>query len=129
VRIEFVDGLLFAPVTISFRGKTIIVPNLVVDTGASQSLITMDAVEELDVSPELEDEYVFMRGIGGREPSLRKRIDFIQFDSYQLTDVYLDFGYLYGHAGINGLIGLDILESGRFVIDLDLMELHSRLHK
>lgn len=44
-------------------------------------------------------------------------------------DVHLDFGYLNGHAGINGLVGLDILESGRFVIDLDAMELYSRLPK
>lgn len=75
MKIEFVDGLLLVPLDISFRGKTITIPNVVIDTGAAMSLISMNAVEELNISPELEDEYVFMRGIGGREPSIRKQID------------------------------------------------------
>lgn len=62
-----------------------------------------------------------MRGIGGREPALRKRVDFLQFDAYQWVYVKLDFGYPYGHTGINGLVGLDILERGRFIIDLDVL--------
>ncbi len=71
MKIEIVDGLLLASMTIPFRGRTITVPDLVVDTGAPQSLISMEEVEELDVFPEQGDEYVFMRGIGGREPLLR----------------------------------------------------------
>ena len=101
------------------------VDDLVVDTGAVQSLISIDAVDGLDIAPEPEDECVFMRGIGGRELSLRKRVNAIRCDTYHSADVLLDFGQLAGHEGINGLIGLDILESGRFVIDLNAMQLRS----
>ena len=111
--------------TIAFRGQETTVEDLVVDTGAVQSFIAIDAVDGLDIAPEPEDACVFMRGIGGRELSLRKRVDGIQFDTYHAINVLLDFGQLAGHEGINGLIGLDVLEAGRFVIDLDAMQLRS----
>ena len=125
MKLESRGGLLLVGLTIEFRGHTMMVDDLVVDTGAVQSLISIDAVDGLDIAPEPEDECVFMRGIGGRELSLRKRVNAIRCDTYHAADVLLDFGQLAAHEGINGLIGLDILESGRFVIDLNAMQLRS----
>lgn len=70
MKLESRGGLLLVGLTIEFRGHTMMVDDLVVDTGAVQSLISIDAVDGLDIAPEPEDECVFMRGIGGRELSL-----------------------------------------------------------
>ncbi len=125
MKLENQGGLLLAWLTIVFRGQMMTVADLVIDTGAAQFLIAIDAVEGLDIAPEPEDECVFMRRIGGRELSLRKRVDGIQFDTYHAANVVLDFGQLAGHKGINGLMELDILAAGRFIIDLDVMQLRS----
>ncbi|KPV42552.1 retropepsin-like aspartic protease [Alicyclobacillus ferrooxydans] len=122
MNIELRDGLLFVSLTLTHEGVNETIRDLVLDTGAAQSIIDMSAIQSMDVSSRNEDEFVFMSGIGGRESALRKRIDHIQFDSYHMENAHLDFAYLDAHPGINGLLGSDILVSGRFVIDLNKME-------
>lgn len=124
MKIEFIDGLIFASITIMFREKSITVENVIIDTGATKSIISSDVVEELNIGPEKDDEIVVMRGIGGKQRSLRKKVDGIRFGKLKINKLYLDFGML--DSDINGLIGLDILLNGRFVIDLDRMEIYQR---
>lgn len=126
MEIESRDGLLFVSLTLTHAGGMETIRDLVLDTGAAQSIIDLSAVRKLDMSSTREDEFVFMAGIGGRESALRKRIDHLQFDSYHMENTHLDFAYLDAHPGINGLLGSDILMGGRFVIDLDRMEVYRR---
>ncbi|GMA66117.1 retropepsin-like aspartic protease [Alicyclobacillus fastidiosus] len=126
MRIEERDGLLFVSVTLSHKGITQLVDDVILDTGAAQSLIDMTAVEPMDIAAEGQDDFVFMSGIGGQEVALRKRIDFVQFGDYVIENAHVDFAYLDTHPGINGLLGADILLSGRFIIDLDEMALYQR---
>lgn len=122
MKIEFIDGLLFASITIMYQGRSKTMENIVIDTGATKSIISSDAIEEMDIGPEKDDEIVVMRGIGGKQRSLRKKIDGIRFGSFEVHDMYLDFGLL--DSDIDGLIGLDILLGGRFTIDLSNMEIY-----
>lgn len=61
-------------------------------------------------------------GIGGEEYFFRKPVDYIKLGSHEIQDMKLDFGSLDGWD-INGLIGLDILMSGGFRIDLKELNL------
>jgi len=124
MNIELRDGLLFVSLILTHAGENETIRDLVLDTGAAQSIIDLSAIRKLDMSSNREDEFVFMAGIGGRESALRKRIDHLQFDSYHMEHPHLDFAYLDAHPGINGLLGSDILVSGRFVIDLDHMAVY-----
>jgi hypothetical protein len=126
VKIEYRDGLLFTSLVLEHKGQKATVNNIIIDTGAAQSLIDSHAIEGMDIVPEQGDVIVTMIGIGGKERALRKRIDRIQFGGFDLIDAYLDFGDLDAHPGINGLLGTDILVSGGFVIDLDMMEVHQK---
>ncbi|WP_200760995.1 retropepsin-like aspartic protease [Effusibacillus dendaii] len=85
-------------------------------------MISADAVEELNIGPEKDDKIVVMRGIGGKQRSLRKKVDGVRFGSFEINEMYVDFGLL--DSDIDGLIGLDILLSGRFIIDLANMEIY-----
>jgi len=126
MRIEYRDGLLFASVTLSHGGHRIEVPDVVIDTGATQSLISIDAVDTLFQRYEPGDRLIYMRGIGGSEASVRRRIDSVRFNAFVAENLHVDFGTLWDHPGINGLVGLDILMPGRFVIDLGLLEANVR---
>ena len=124
MRIDLQDGLLFVSLTLVYQGRTYTIDRVVLDTGAAQSLLDRDAVEPLHIKPEQSDEIVTMMGIGGPEIALRKQIDQLQFGSYKQDNPWLDFGLLDAHPGINGLLGADILVNGRFIIDLENMEVY-----
>lgn len=117
---ELQSGLLVAPIEILYNECQLMVEDVVIDTGAVRSILHVDAVEPLDINPSPTDQISRMYGVGGEEFSFRKRIDGIRFVDTQVSDIMLDFGRI---DGINGLIGLDILRSGGFVVDLRLLDI------
>ncbi len=49
MKINYRDGLLFVSVTLAYKGRVHTVDNIILDTGAAQSLIDREAVEPLDL--------------------------------------------------------------------------------
>lgn len=118
VNIIYRDGLLFTSINIEFRGKSKVITNMVIDTGAAQTLISQESVNELGLVYENDDMLVSSKGIGGIEYSFVKRIDKINLGSLELIDFDIDFtGYI--DYDINGLLGLDLLILAGLKIDLE----------
>lgn len=105
--------------TISYKGKTKVIDKLIIDTGAAHTLISSDIVFDLGIYFENGDPLVSAYGIGGEEYSYRKLVDFIKRGTHEMK---LDFGNL-DDWEINGLLGLDIQMNGKFLIDLEKLEL------
>jgi hypothetical protein len=122
MKLDFVNHLLEVEMSISYEGKKKTIDKLVIDTGAAHTLISSDIVDEIGIYFENGDPLVSSYGIGGEEYSFRKLVDFIKLGNYEIPDIMLDFGNL-DEWGINGLIGLDILMNGQFIIDLGKLEL------
>ena len=127
MRLELRDGLLFVHLSLAYHGRVITVDNIIVDTGAAHTLIDGAAVEPLSMATDEDDIIVTMAGIGGNDYAVRKTIDNLTFASYTIANPSLDFGNLVVHPGINGLLGMDILLQGRFVLDLNAMTVQSTL--
>lgn len=68
---------------------------------------------------------IFMTGIGGREASVRRKIHGIEFDSFRMENFPIDFGHIGEDTQINGLVGLDILIPGQFILDLGRLQIYS----
>ncbi len=49
MKFEYRDGLLFTTIILIFEGRTKIIDNIVIDTGASHTLISQDVVDELGI--------------------------------------------------------------------------------
>ncbi|MEQ6377656.1 retropepsin-like aspartic protease [Bacillaceae bacterium S4-13-56] len=122
MKLDFVSHLLEVEMKISYKGQRKTIDKLVIDTGAAHTLISSDIVDEIGIYFENGDPLVSSYGIGGEEYSFRKTVDFIKLDNYEIPDMKLDFGNI-SDWGINGLIGLDILMNGQFIIDLGKLEL------
>jgi predicted aspartyl protease len=120
--IEYREGLLFTEISIRFKGKTKVISNIVIDTGASHTLISQDEVDDIGIRVTLEDEIVTSYGIGGKEHAFVKAVQLIKIGEYIVEDIQLEFTSFKYH-NINGLLGLDILMAGKFNIDLDRLEL------
>lgn len=122
------DGIILCSLKLIHHAREVIVHNLVLDTGASETIIYRHAVKDLDIHLEDNDEFVFMRGIGGRETAFRKKVKSVEFGNFVAADFPIDFGDVSEEeqSDFSGLLGLDILSAGRFVIDLDDMELYQK---
>lgn len=130
MQIEYIDNLLQTSMMIVYKGDSLTINNLVIDTGAAHSLISSDIVSEIGIRFENGDKLVRSFGIGGDDYSFQKRIDQIQLGDLVMTDINLDFGIFHEDIKyINGLIGLDILKSGNMLIDLYRMRMYSAIPK
>ena len=119
INIEFRDGLLFTSIEVIFRGKRLIVDNIVIDTGAAESILSPDAVEEIGIFAELDDYVHSFYGLGGSLHNFfSKQIDGIVWGTLNLKKQKLDFGVVDPQGHINGLLGLDVLITAKAIINL-----------
>lgn len=125
MKINYRNGLLFTSVEITYKGKSKIIDNIVIDTGAAESIISPDIVEDIEIYPQEDDEIVTFIGVGGSEHhSFEKKIDTVRIGSFALENVDLDFGIIDPKGRINGLLGLDILIEISAIIDLKEFKIH-----
>ncbi len=90
MQIQLIDDLLQTSMMICYRGRSLKIENLVIDTGAAHSLLSSDIVSEIGIKFENGDKLVRSFGIGGHEYSFRKQVDHIQLGDFVLKDIRLD---------------------------------------
>lgn len=123
IKIYFDGQLIYTSLKLTYNGRTKIVDKLVVDTGAAKSFISVEAVEDIDITFEDGDYITTVFGIGGPDNSFQKTLDSIEFGSSKFDKYLIDFGSFHGEYDINGLIGLDILKDAGVTIDLKNMKI------
>lgn len=124
MNLELRDGLLFASIQLSFRGNKRIIDNIVIDTGAAESIISPDAVEELGIFAEPEDSVNSFYGVGGSlHYFFSKNIEEIRLDKVKVKDFKMDFGVVDPKGYINGLLGLDFLLEIGAIINLKTLSI------
>lgn len=89
-----------------------------IDTGAAQSIVSTDDLEELSIQFEPEDQIVTCYGIGGRQYAVTKLVDGVTFGPFMLGKRNIDLGPVDLGGKISGLLGLDLLMEVGAVIDL-----------
>jgi predicted aspartyl protease len=127
MKMEYRNGLLFTSIAITSKGKSKIIDHIVIDTGASESIISPDAVDDIGIYAEVGDKIISLSGVGGSvHNAFVKKIDEVKFGELSIKDFEIDFGIIDANGDINGLVGLDILMRAGVV--LDLKELSIRIH-
>lgn len=94
------------------------VNNVVVDTGASRTVISPDVVAEIGIKYGPGDRIVGAYGIGGQQYAFEKQVDGIKFGPFRVGACNVDFGLIDPDGNINGLLGLDLLMQAGVVVDL-----------
>ena len=103
------DSLMFVPVTLSYDGATLQIDDILVDTGSTTTLLSIDCVATLGIHPEAKDSIRRILGVGGVESVFSRRIDAIAIAGHQADSVELEFGGLDYGFQMNGIPGLDVL--------------------
>ena len=114
------DGLICTDVIITFDGKTKMLKNVAIDTGAVQSILNSVLVEDIGIIPGISDKPVKTRGIGGEMKFFYRKIDKLTIGSIPFENVMIDFGNIDPKGEIAGLIGLDILRELKAIIDVEI---------
>ncbi|MDY0404206.1 retropepsin-like aspartic protease [Virgibacillus sp. 179-BFC.A HS] len=100
--------LITTSLTVKFRGRSLKVDDVIVDTGSSHTVISPDILEEIGVKYENGDTIYEAYGIGGTVWFYTKNISKLQLGSFTIKDVQVDVGML--PEGHHALLGLDILK-------------------
>jgi|SRR5690554_944586 len=120
IKLEFNHGLLFTTIKIKYRGKSKELSNILIDTGAAETIITPDIVEDIGLMIEREDIISAFYGVGGSlHIFFSKQVDEVVIDRTVLPGVKIDFGLVDPKGSINGLLGLDILTEIGAIIDFE----------
>ena len=64
MKIKYKYGLLLVDISLTFKGKRIVIENMVVETGAARTLISQNVLEEIGLGVDLQDRIVTYYGTG-----------------------------------------------------------------
>lgn len=121
MKIQEDGNLLTISLTVTYRGKTTDIPDVIVDTGSSHTIFSPDVLEQIGVTYENGDPVYEAYGIGGSVPFYTKVLDEILLGSLRIEQFEVDVGML--PNAHQGLLGLDILKTNGFIIDMGKLEL------
>ncbi len=86
------DDLPFVRVTLAYRGKTVNVDQVLLDTGSASSIFAARAVASIDILPEMTDTVYTVRGIGGTEAVFTRQIEGVSIEAQTITDFEIEVG-------------------------------------
>lgn len=123
--LDYKYGLPFCQVTLLYKGKSMSLDNVLLDTGSGGSVFKMDKVDELGITIEGDDSIDTISGVGGVEFVYKKNIAGISIGNLEVRDFTIEVGVMDYGFEINGIIGMDFMKDVGAIIDLDKMIVYS----
>lgn len=121
------EGLLLTEIVILFRGKSLHLERVLVDTGSGSTVISTDLAETIGIVAEENDRIYRISGVGGSEFVYSKMVDSIEIGDLQTNNVALEIGAMNYEFELDGIIGLDLLQKMKAVININKLTLETEL--
>lgn len=125
MKIRVQGGLPFVSLQLTQGEQSIILPNVVLDTGSAGTILQTDLVAQVGVRLEPNDLISEVHGIGGVEFVVTKQIDVIGIDELAARNFTIEIGAMDYGFDFDGILGFDFLQQTGAVIDLGAMEIRS----
>ncbi len=123
MKLSLRDDLLFVAVTLTYRGKTISIPHVLVDTGSASTVLDADRVIAVGIVPEPADRIRRLRGVGGHESVYERIVERLCVGERGLKDFKIEVGNASYGYGFGGILGLDFLMQTGSILHLPKMML------
>jgi predicted aspartyl protease len=123
MRLALRHNLPFTTVTLSYGGRTIQIPDVLIDTGSASTIFATDAVAGIGISPASGDRLRFLRGVGGTESVFTRKVDRVTVGEATVHERTIEVGGMDYGFEINGILGMDFLVDTGAVIDLRTLDL------
>jgi aspartyl protease len=126
VKIRYEGGLLYVTAELGYRSRKVTLTDVILDTGSAGTLFSVDEVSDLGLVLDPSDLIRWVRGVGGSEVVLSKRLDSVAVGELRRSDFVVQIGAMDYGFPIQGLIGADFLTETGAVIDLNRLEIYDR---
>lgn len=104
---------------ITFKGKSLRLKRVLVDTGSGSTIISTDLAESIGIIAEEHDTIYRISGVGGSDFVFSKKVDSIKITDAETRDFPLEVGAMNYGFDLDGIIGLDFLQQIRAIINID----------
>jgi hypothetical protein len=112
------DSLPFITVTIACKGRTVDIPNVLLDTGSASTILAADRLTTIDINPSAEDVLHTIRGVGGIEVVYLRKVEFLKVGERSIENFEVEVGGMDYGFEINGILGMDFLTASGAIINL-----------
>ncbi|HHW38017.1 MAG TPA: hypothetical protein GXX18_12360 [Bacillales bacterium] len=119
------DGLLLADMELTFNGQLLHLQRVLVDTGSGSTVVSTDLAESIGIVAEENDMIYRISGVGGSEFVYSKKVDLVKLGDMKTEDFFLEIGAMNYGFDLDGIIGLDLLQQLKAVINIDELTLQS----
>jgi hypothetical protein len=111
------SGLAIASLPIRYNGKSILLKNVLLDTGCAVTIFDTDAVEPLGLVPDRKKaRLVRMTGIGGKSDfCIQQKTEKLTLDGYIFYQFPHQLGSIREPYGFNAIFGNDVLTASGWV--------------
>ena len=117
ISLDIRDGLPFVSVILEANHQTIVIEDVLIDTGSSDCIFRTDDLLSIGVIPVMSDQILVMMGVGGDEQVITKQIDSITIGHLRLSPCLIQMGEVnYGYR-LNGIIGFKFLQETGAIIN------------
>ncbi|MBM3235583.1 hypothetical protein FJZ31_04725 [Candidatus Poribacteria bacterium] len=82
----------FTTITIAYKGETLEIPDVLVDTGSASTILAADIVAAIQIIPIAEDVLHTIRGVGGSEVVFTRQIDYLKVGERSIADFEIEVG-------------------------------------
>ena len=117
------DSLPFVAITVEYQGKSVTLPEVLIDTGSARTILAADVVAQVGITPAPDDILYAIRGVGGSEVVFSRVVDAVQVGERQLQSFEIEVGGMDYGFGIVGILGMDFLRQAGAVLDLSELKM------
>lgn len=117
------DGLLLTDMELTFRGRSLMLKRVLVDTGSGSTIVSTDLAESIGIVAEENVMIYRISGVGGSEFVYSKKVDSIKIGNKEAHDFSLEIGAINCGFDLDGIIGLDLLQEIKAIINIDKLTL------
>ena len=110
--------LAFVTATLTYRGTTVEVPDVLVDTGAASTVLNADLAATAGIYLAPNDLLRRLRGVGGHEHVFLRQVDRLAVGDHGIDHFDVEIGEMDYGFEIGGIIGMDFLRAARAITDL-----------
>lgn len=123
MKLRLAQGLVYVEMDVTFRGRSLHLSDVILDTGSAGTIFAADRLLEIGVAPEPADAIRRIRGVGGTEYVFTKSLDRLAVGEMEIDRFEIEIGAMdYGFPA-DGILGLDYLLKAGALIDLRRLEL------